>query len=107
MTQETELTNREHQELSSLYQVTVSDLAFFKSQQWTLTNYALVAFAAIIGIPFLESVAVELCGRLLLCLVATIVYVFSTVLLWRLKSSIDERRERLDRVFDKISQKIK
>ena len=110
MTQEKELkelTDPEHQELLSLYQVTVSDLVFFKSQQWAITNYTLVAFAAIVGIQFVEGVNIESCGRFFLCLAATIVYFFSIYLLYSLKSSIEERRDRLKRVFEKFSEIFK
>jgi len=87
-----------------LYDVTVSDLTFFKSQQWSLTNYALLAFAVVVSIPFLQGMDIGVCGRFLLCSVASVVYVFSIVLLWRLKSSIKERRDRLDRVFEKFTK---
>jgi len=38
------------EELRLLYQVTVSDLASYKRQQWQVTNYGLLLYAAIISI---------------------------------------------------------
>ncbi len=99
-----DLRDQERQELLALYQVTTQDLAFFKSQQWTLTNYTLVAFAAIVGSLHIDSsLTIGPCGRLVLCLIATLIGVIAAWVLWRLKRAIDERRDRLKRIFARFS----
>jgi|KBSMisStandDraft_5_1062788.scaffolds.fasta_scaffold03142_11 hypothetical protein len=39
----------EDQELRLLYEVSVADLAFFRQQQWSIANYALLLYAALVG----------------------------------------------------------
>lgn len=97
------LTDAERAELLALYQVNTQDLTNFKGQQWSLTNYALVAFAAIIGIPRIPGIVVSSCGRLILCVIATAVTLLATCLLWRLRTSIEDRRKRNDRIFLRLS----
>ncbi len=45
-----ELTDREFEEVKLLYNVTVADLAFFKRQQWIVTNYAVLVYAALTAV---------------------------------------------------------
>ncbi len=104
MTDEPKLSDREHQELTALYQVTAQDLVQFKRQQWVLANYTILAFAAIIGVSKLPELKLELCGSFLLCLVASVVFGLSVHILWQLKSSIDVRRNRLSCIKEKYSQ---
>jgi len=106
MTTATQINDNEREELLALYQVTTQDLAFFKSQQWAITNYVLVAFAAIVGIPQLAGSSVGSCARLLLCFAATVTAVLGFWVLFRLKRSIDERRARLDRIFARLSSEF-
>jgi hypothetical protein len=107
MAEATELSEREHQELTTLYQATVSDLAFFKSQQWTITNYALLAFGSVIAVRYIPGIAFGSCGKAILCIVATVVYFLAGWLLWRLKESIEVRRERLERIFAEFTKKFR
>src|SRR6266545_2195755 len=76
------ITDPERQELLALYQVTAQDLAFFKGQQWNLTNYTSLALA---------SVVVLIAG----------------LVLWRLNSSINMRRQRLERLFSQLSERFR
>jgi len=48
MEDKTEAPDRE--ELRLLYQVTAADLAYFKSQQWSVTNYTLLLLAGVLGV---------------------------------------------------------
>lgn len=43
--------NRKYEELRLLYSVTVADIAGFKQQQWKITNYGLLLYAAIAAVP--------------------------------------------------------
>lgn len=103
MAENTVLSEDEREELLVLYQVTAQDLAEFKNQQWVLTNYALVAFAAIIGIPRIPGVDVSSCGRLLLSVGGTLVFLVAVWIIWRLKTSIEDRRGTLQRIFPRLS----
>jgi hypothetical protein len=94
-------------ELLALYQVTTQDLAFFKSQQWSLTNYGLLGLAAIAGIPQLSGLRVTPLGTTLLCAIAAAVAATTAWFLWRLHRSIEERRNRLDRVYAMLSSEFK
>ena len=97
------LSDEERQELLALYQVTTQDLAFFKSQQWTLTNYGLVGIAAIVGSSLLEAIDTTPWVRLILSLASFAVVLVAGFVLWNLHRSIEERRGRLERTFAKLS----
>ena len=98
------LTGEERTELLALYQVTTQDLAFFKSQQWAITNYALVALAAIAGVTQLERHPPLTCDvRVLLCIAAAVVGGAAAGFLAMLHGSIAERRNRLERVYARLS----
>ncbi len=98
------ITDAERQELLALYQVSTQDLAFFKSQQWALTNYALVSLAAIVAAAQFDAVTYAPCIRLLLCVAAVLIAVVAIALLWRLHGSIVERRARLRRVYARLTE---
>jgi hypothetical protein len=84
-----------HEELRLLYQVSVADLEFFKRQQWSVTNYALLLYAAVVGIAKLLNDNGTGFERLVLCLVASVVAIFGIYILFVLNNSIAVRRARL------------
>jgi hypothetical protein len=84
-----------HEELRLLYQVSVTDLEFFKRQQWSVTNYALLLYAAIIGVARMLDGDVSRLEKLVLCSVATGVAILASYILWVLNNSIDVRKARL------------
>lgn len=95
----TALTADDREELRLLYQVTVADIAFFKQQQWSITNYGLTIQAALVVAtyqllksPFsswqLWLLAVLVAGLPMACLLA----------IARLRRSIEARRTRLRNV---------
>jgi hypothetical protein len=95
-------------DLRLLYQVTVSDLAFFKGQQWSVTNYALLIFAALVGVTQLDQVEdLLLSDRTLLLALATVDMVLAFVALIHLHCSIKLRRARLTSVRGKLSKSFK
>ena len=102
-----QITEHERAELLALYQVTTQDLVFFKSHQWSLTNYGLVALAAITGVRQLASVKVTPCVAALLCIAAILLTLLTGWLLWRLHGSIEERRSRLARIYDRLSHEFR
>ena len=84
-----------HEELRLLYQVSVTDLEFFKRQQWSVTNYALLLYAVVVGVAQLLTGDVSATEKLLLCLVATAVAILGSYILLMLNNSIDVRKARL------------
>ncbi|MCG6975562.1 MAG: hypothetical protein LJE56_04040 [Acidiferrobacterales bacterium] len=93
----TENTNT-HEELRLLYQVSVTDLEFFKRQQWSVTNYALLLYAAVVGVAQLIDGRASEVEKLVLCLVATVVAVLGNYILSLLNKSIEVRKARLQAV---------
>ena len=81
-------------ELRLLYSVSVSDISGFKQQQWKITNYALLLYAAIFSIAkFTKDLNnVEFA---LLYIAAFLVMVSGWFLVGTFHKSIQERRARL------------
>lgn len=86
------------EELRLLYQVSTQDLAFFKQQQWSVTNYVLLLYGAFFGISQISALKVASCERFVLCLLATALCVVGILLVVMLEKSIKARRDRLGNV---------
>jgi hypothetical protein len=86
------------EELRLLYQVTTQDLAFFKKQQWSVTNYVLLLFGAFFGVSQIDALKVGPCERFVLCLVASALAVVGILLVYKLEKSIKARRDRLNKI---------
>lgn len=84
-----------HEELMLLYEVTVGDLAYFKSQQWAVANYALLLQAALVGHHQLLDGPSGL-ERLVLVLLAASIAVAALVVLHKLQRSLRLRHARLE-----------
>ena len=82
-------------ELRLLYQVTASDLTFFKSQQWVVTNYALLLLAGIVGVSQMLQ-PLTLLDRWALSAIALAVAGAALVVLSKLQKSISVRQSRLE-----------
>jgi len=97
--------NNEHEELRVLYQACVSEIAAFKQQQWTVTNYAIAIYVAIVlvGKEFL-GVSIANWQRIVLCALGVGACVGAWAVLHMLQSSIQVRRDRLDRVRSHFSK---
>jgi len=87
---------KSNEELRLLYQTSVTELEFFKRQQWSVTNYALLLYAAIVGMAQLLTGDIGNTEKLALCLVASVVGLLGAYILWVLNNSIDVRKARLD-----------
>lgn len=85
-------------ELQMLYQVTVSDLAYFKTQQWAVTYYSLLVDAALVGVAQLLRPELGSIERLVLSGLALFAALAAVIVLSRLEKSISVRRSRLDAV---------
>lgn len=96
-----DINSDERADLHLLYQVTTQDLAFFKTQQWAITNYTFLIFAALVGLK--SVVPASLLASLVLGAVAVLVAVTSVYLLRRLEVSIKGRQARLTYIRGKLS----
>ena len=87
-----------HDELRLLYQVTVSDLSYFKTQQWSLTNYTLLLFAALVAAA--KTLTPGLCSseRWTLIALAVGTALGALVILFKLQASISIRQARLQKI---------
>lgn len=64
-------TEQDREELLVLYQVTVSDLAYFKSNEWSVTNYALLLMAGTAGVRQLLGPSIEMLERVVLSILVS------------------------------------
>jgi hypothetical protein len=85
-----------------LYQVTVSDLTYFKTQQWSLTNHCFLLLAAIVGTQQLLGSSIAQWERNALAGVSLSIVVAALVLLGKLQDSVVVRQARLDAAREKL-----
>jgi hypothetical protein len=94
-----DLTESDSEELRLLYNVSVADIAFFKQQQWAVTNHALVLHGAFLFIAYQVLVSPLQTWQLWLLIVLTwAVCIAGLGMVNRLQGSILGRRTRLERV---------
>lgn len=104
MTEDDETTPATQNDLHLLYQVSTSDLEYFKRQQWNVANYALLLYAGMVGIAKLLGKGVTGSERLVLCSAATVTAVAAIYILTVLNNSIDVRKARMEAVRERLSQ---
>jgi hypothetical protein len=80
----------------SLYKITVGDLTYFKSQQWSLTNHAFLLIAAVLAVRQLLGGSIAPYERFGLLVVVALIVVSALVLLKKLQDSIVVRQARLN-----------
>ena len=86
-----------------LYQITVSDLTYFKTQQWSLTNYAFLLLAGLVGVDQLIGPSITVFERVLLVSLAFSVAVAGITVLAKLQRSIEVRQARLGAARESLS----
>ena len=89
---------RKYEELRLLYSVTITDIANFKQQQWQVTNYGLLLYAAIASIPSLLQQKLSLAEYVFLWLISLTVTITGCVLVWMFHASLKARWERLTEI---------
>ena len=95
----TSLGDNDREELHLLYQVSTSDIAFFKQQQWSATNYVLAIFTAMLFIVYqLLEKPLATWQQWVLVVLTWSAAVGGVTVVWRLQNSILGRRTRLERV---------
>jgi len=97
----------EHQELLLLYQVTVNDLSYFKTQQWAVATYAFLLYAGIGGIKELVGSPIDSIERIILTVFAMSVLLAATIVITKLQDSIKVRQARLDATQEHFGKKFK
>jgi hypothetical protein len=99
------LTDADREELRLLYQVTTADIAFFKQQQWSLSNYALTVVAALLFVSYqMLSHPLTTWQAWLLVVLSWAVVVAALMAIDRLQTSIAARRQRLANVHGHFGQ---
>ena len=100
---EEETKSREYAELRLLYDVSVKDLAFFKRQQWVVTNYGILLYAAAFGVyrHLLPNVASW--ERCLLVVLGVGILIAGWLIIFNLEKSIQERKDRLDSIRERFT----
>jgi hypothetical protein len=88
----------DHEELRLLYQVTVSDLTYFKTQQWSVTNYSMLLYAGLVAVAQMLKPGLASADRGLLTSLVVILAVAALFILGKLQASIVVRQARLDAV---------
>jgi glucan phosphoethanolaminetransferase (alkaline phosphatase superfamily) len=100
-----QLSDDDREELRLLYQVTVSDIAFFKQQQWSISNYALTVEAALLFIAYqMLAFPLTVCQAWLLVVLSWAVVAVALMTIERLQTSIVGRRQRLANIRAQFGQ---
>ena len=89
--------SRAHEELRLLYQVSTSDISYFKTQQWSVTNYTLLVLAALVAAAQILKPSPSCTDRCLLTVLAGVAAIGAAGLLFNLELSIRKRRDRLQK----------
>jgi len=85
-----------------LYQLTVSDLSYFKSQQWSLVNQCFLLLAGLIGAKSLLGDHFSAWEVFALAALAASTVLAGLVLLAKLQESIVVRQARLDAARERL-----
>ena len=85
-------------ELRLLYQVTVTDLTYFKKQQWSTTNYALVLLAGLTAVVQVIRSTITWTERVCLIALAVLIAGGALTVLFKLQRSIRTRQARLNAI---------
>jgi hypothetical protein len=92
---EEEMKSREYAELRLLYDVSVRDLAFFKRQQWVVTNYGILLYATAFGVYRYLLPNVASWERCLLVVFGAGILIAALLIIFNVEKSIQERKDRL------------
>jgi hypothetical protein len=93
----------DREELRLLYQITVGDLTYFKTQQWSVTNYSLLLYAGIVGVAQMLKPTLTGSDRIVLASFTIAIATAALFVLAKLEKSISVRQSRLDVVRSKFT----
>jgi len=95
-----EASNKE--DLHLLYEVTVSDLSYFKTQQWAVANYCMLSYAALVGVATILPGGLAPLDRWVLFGFAFAAALSSLFVLKKLQTSVTIRQSRLDDLRERL-----
>jgi hypothetical protein len=101
------MTSTEEEELRMLYQITVSDLSYFKSQQWNVAYYALLVEAAFVGVAQVLGQGLAATDRAVLGTLAVVSAISAIFVIGKLQRSIEVRHTRLEAVRNTMTDAFK
>jgi len=111
MSKETEPTGDEAQDLRLLFEHATNEMRFLKSQQWTITNYVVAVYVAVIAITSLLesnfSCGVLPCEHYFLAIAAVFAAIFGLRMIRRIDKDLTKNRERIDKAVDGLSEAFK
>jgi hypothetical protein len=81
------------------YQDAVDNLVFLRSQQWSITNYVLLAEAAIFLIARYPGLSTDGLDRFFLKVLAVLAALLGIAVLWQVQASMERYRERLGGIY--------
>ena len=87
-----------HSERLAFHQLAAADVAFFKQQQWRVTNYSLVLYGSFLAVPKLLPEDISRNEFLVLAVMALVVMLASLYVLADLETSLRIGRDRLGRM---------
>jgi hypothetical protein len=99
--------NTEQQEWHLIYQVSVQDIAFFKGQQWLVTNYGLLLYAAVVGIASLLRSSLTEAERWVLTALVWAIAGSALYMVWSLDRAIGAARARLAAARDRFTDNVR
>lgn len=96
------MSEEERDDLHALYQACVTDLSFFKAQQWSITNYTLIAYGALFAAT--EVIRNNECWiKVAFAILAISVGISDTFLILSLRKAIMVRQARLAIIREKLT----
>lgn len=101
-----QVNDRIHSELLELHRMAVGDIAFFKQQQWQVTNYGLLLYGAIAAAPKLIGTQLTVIEYSGLWLVSLTVLVAGIFLLQDFEKSLAKGRNRLPEARKYFDEKV-
>ena len=87
-------------EMAAVYQDAVDNLRFSKQQQWNITYYALLVYAAVFVLQD-QPVFLTHRGKIFLTIIAGFAFLFSVFMLLDLQDRMNTFRRRVDRTHEK------
>ena len=100
-------TPEEHQELLLLYETTVNDLAYYRVQQWSVTNHCFFLLAALAGIRQLMGTDIAQFDLIALTTITLIIAFVGLIVISRLQNAVERRDARLENTAEKFSEEFK
>lgn len=102
------MNDKTHSELLSVFNATISDISFFKTQQWSALNYIALINIGIVGVAkiFRDEDAFSTDIFSILFLVSFVLFLAGLHVLSELESSLKSKRERLERIVKEFSEEV-